>query len=96
MSVRRLLRSKRSQILKIAARHGARTVRVCGSVVRGTARRNRDIDFLVDMEEGRSPLDHAALDLDLERLPNRPVNVASERGLRRVLRKHVLKDAVVL
>lgn len=96
MSIRQLLQSKRSQILQIAARHGARKVRVFGSVARGTARRGSDIDFLVDMEEGRSLLDHAALIIDLERLLKRSVDVASERGLRRLVRKDVLKDAVAL
>ena len=96
MSIRQLLQFKRTQILQIAARHGARNVRVFGSVARGTARRNSDIDFLVDMEEGRSLLDHAALILYLERLLKRPVDVASERGLRRLVRKNVLKDAVTL
>ncbi|MGB4069021.1 MAG: nucleotidyltransferase domain-containing protein [Nitrospira sp.] len=71
-------------------------MRVFGSVARGTARRNIDIDFLVDMEEGRSLLDHAALVLDLERLLKRRVDVASERGLRRLARKDVLKIAVAL
>ena len=96
MSIRQLLQSKRSQILQIAARHGARKVRVFGSVARGTARRGSDIDFLVDMAEGRSLLDHAALIIDLERLLKRSVDVASERGLRRLVRKGVLKDAVAL
>lgn len=95
MTIRELLRSKRAEILDIAARHGARKVRVFGSVARGTARRNSDVDFLVEMEEGRSLLDHAALVLDLERLLKRPVD-ASERGLRRVVRKEVLKDAIAL
>lgn len=96
MSIRQLLQSKRAQILQIAARHGARRVRVFGSVARGTAHRNSDIDFLVEMEEGRSLLDHAALILDLERLLKRSVDVASERGLRRPVRKEVLKDAIAL
>ena len=96
MSIRELLRSKREKILQIAARHGARKVRVFGSVARGTARRGSDVDFLVEMEEGRSLLDHAALILDLERLLKRPVDVTSEGGLRRPLRKEVLKDAIVL
>jgi predicted nucleotidyltransferase len=96
MSISQLLQSKRTQILQIAARHGARKVRVFGSVARGTARRDSDIDFLVDMEEGRSLLDHAALVLDLERLLKRSVDVASERGLRRLVRKAVLKDAIAL
>ena len=56
MSIRQLLQSKRAQILTIAARHGARKVRVFGSVARGTARPSSDIDFLVEMEEGRSLL----------------------------------------
>lgn len=96
MSIRQLLRSKRTKILQIAARHGARKVRVFGSVARGEARRGSDIDFLVEMEEGRSLLDHAALILYLERLLKRSVNVASERGLRQPIRKEVLRDAIAL
>jgi hypothetical protein len=96
MSIRELLQSKREKILQIAARHGARKVRVFGSVARGEARRGSDIDFLVEMDEGRSLLDHAALILDLERLLKRPVDVASERGLRPPVRKEILKDAIAL
>ena len=96
MNIRELLQSKRKKILQIAARHGAHKVRVFGSVARGTARRGSDVDFLVEMEEGRSLLDHAALVLDLERLLKRPVDVASERGLRQSLRKEVLRDAIAL
>ena len=96
MSIRELLQSKREKILQIAARHGAHKVRVFGSVARGTARRGSDVDFLIEMEEGRSLLDHAALVLDLERLLKRPVDVVSERGLRRPLRKEVLRDAIAL
>jgi len=96
MSIRQLLRSKRTKILQIAARHGARKVRVFGSVARGSARRGSDVDFLVEMEEGCCLLDHAALILDLERLLKRPVDVASERGLRQPLRKEVLRDAIAL
>lgn len=96
MSIRQLLQSKRSQILQIAARHGARKVWVFGSVTRGTARRGSDIDFLVEMEEERSLLGHAAVVLDLERLLKRSVDVASERGLRRLVQKGVLKDAVAV
>ena len=96
MSIRQLLQTKRKKILQIAARHGARKVRIFGSVSRGEARRGSDIDFLVEMDEGRSLLDHAALILDLERLLKRPVDVASERGLRPPVRKEVLKDAIAL
>jgi predicted nucleotidyltransferase len=96
VSIRQLLQTKRKKILQIAARHGARKVRVFGSVARGEACRGSDIDFLVEMEEGRSLLDHAALILDLERLLKHQVDVASERGLRQPLRKEVLRDAIAL
>jgi predicted nucleotidyltransferase len=96
VSIRQLLQTKRKKILQIAARHGARRVRVFGSVARGEARRGSDVDFLVEMEEGRSLLDHAALILDLERLLKHQVDVASERGLRQPLRKEVLRDAIAL
>lgn len=74
----------------------ARKVRVFGSAARGTARRGSDVDFLVEMEQGRSLLDHAALVLDLERLLKRPVHVASERRLRRPLRKEILRGVIAL
>ena len=96
MSIHELLQSKREKTLQIAARHGARKVRVFGSVARGEARRGSDIDFLVEMDEGRSLLDHAALILDLERLLKHPVDVASERGLRLPVWKEVLKDVIAL
>jgi predicted nucleotidyltransferase len=96
MSIRQLLRSKRNKILQIAARHGARKVRVFGSVAQGKARRGSDIDFLVEMDEGRSLLDHAALILELEHLLKRPVDVASERGLRPPVRNEILKDAIAI
>ena len=75
MSISQLLQSKRSQIIKIAARHGAQKVRVFGSVVRGDARPDSDIDFLVDMEGGRSLLDLVKLCQDLEELLHRKVDV---------------------
>jgi predicted nucleotidyltransferase len=71
------------------------TARVFESVARGTARRGSDVDFLIEMEEGRSLLDHAALILDLERLLKAPVAVASERGLRQPLRKEVLLARII-
>jgi len=96
MGVKELLQSKREEILRIAARHGAHNVRVFGSVARGEADDKSDVDFLVNMEPGRSLLDHAGLILDLEALLERPVDVASERGLRTRVRKRVMKEVVPL
>lgn len=96
MDVNKLLQEKREAILHIAAKHGARNVRVFGSVARGEADEQSDIDFLVDMEPGRSLLDHAALWLDLKELMGREVDVVTERGIKERLRNRILKEAVPL
>ena len=90
------LKDKREDILRIAARHGARNVRIFGSVARGEADEKSDIDILVELESGRSLLDHAALQIELEALLGCKVDVATERGLRARIRDRVLQEAVPL
>ncbi len=96
MGIDELLKAYRHDILRLAERHGARNVRVFGSVARGDARPESDVDLLIDLEEGRSLLDHAQLQVDLEQLLNRKVDVVSARGLRPRIRDRVLRDAVPL
>lgn len=96
MSLAGLLREKREEILQIAARHGAFNVRVFGSVARGEANAESDVDFLIELEQGRSLLDRAALVLDLENLLGRRVDVANERGLKPRVREEILREAVRL
>ena len=96
MDINALLQNKREEILCIAAQHGARNVRVFGSVARGEAGPESDVDFLVELEPGRSLLDHAALLLDLEQLLGRKVDVATERSLKERIRVRVLREAVPL
>ncbi len=91
-----LLKTYREEILAIAERHGASNVRVFGSVARGEARPDSDVDILVDLELGRSLLDHAQLQIDLEALLSRKVDVVTERGLRSHLRDRVLQEAIPL
>jgi uncharacterized protein len=96
MGIEELLYEKKEEILRIAARHGASNVRVFGSVARGEASAQSDVDFLVELERGRSLLDHAALMIDLESLLGRRVDVATERGLKPRFREHILQEAVRL
>ncbi len=88
--------SRREDILRIAARHGARGVRVFGSVVRGQAGEDSDVDFLVRLDRDRSLLDHVALMQDLEDLFGCRVDVVTERALHRLIRDRVLAEAVPL
>lgn len=96
MSFDELQRTRRGDILSLAARHGAYNVRVFGSVARAEADEKSDIDFLVNMEKGRSLLDLAGLALDLEKLLGCNVDVVTEKGLCERIRERVLRDAVSL
>ena len=77
MRIADTIREMREVIVRIAAKHGATQVRLIGSVARGDARCDSDVDLLVTWSEGTSLLDHAALMLDLEGLLGRKVDIAS-------------------
>ncbi|SUS05213.1 conserved hypothetical protein [Candidatus Defluviicoccus seviourii] len=96
MTPEQRLKEKRDELLRIAAKYGATDVRVFGSVARGEADEQSDIDLLVCFEPGRSLLDHAGLWLDLEALLDCRVDVVSEGGLKPRLRDRVLGEAVPL
>lgn len=93
MDISEIVGSKRDQILAIAAKHGASNVRVFGSVARGTADADSDIDFLVQLESGRSLFDLGGLLMDLQKLLSRKVDVVTEKGLHWYIRDRVLKEA---
>lgn len=93
MDIDDLLRKRREEILRIAARRGAYNVRIFGSVVRGETRLDSDVDFLVDMEPDRSLFDLGGLLMDLQGLLGRKVDVVTEKGLHWYIRDQVLAEA---
>lgn len=96
MTLETLVKTKREEILRIAAAHGARHVRLFGSTARRQATEASDIDLLVNLEPERSLLDHAAMIVELERLLGCRVDVVTERGLRPRVRGAILRQAVPL
>jgi len=90
------IRSRRGDILRISARHGGHDVRVFGSVVRGQAAEDSDIDFLIRLDKGRSLLDHIAIMQDLEDLLGHKVDIVTEGALHWAIREEVLAEAVEL
>ena len=96
MGIDDLLGARREEVLRLAAKHGARNVRIFGSAARGEADTTSDLDFLIELEPGHNLLDMGGLLMDLQALLGRPVDVVSEKGLRPSIRARVLREAVPL
>jgi predicted nucleotidyltransferase len=96
MEINELLKTRRKDILRLASKHGARNVRLFGSAARGEADDRSDIDFLVDMQPGRSLLDMGGLLMDLRELLGRDVDIVTERALKKRIRERVLKEVIPL
>ena len=91
-----LLEEKRTQILEIAAQHGAYNVRVFGSVARGEATINSDVDFLVDFKAECTLLDQISLIQSLTKLLNCKIDLTEPSSLHDCIRDKVLEEAVFL
>jgi uncharacterized protein len=96
MSGKELLKKRRNDILKVAKEHGASNVRVFGSVVRGEDVEGSDIDFLVEMEKGRSYFDLVGFWQVLEDMLGRKIDVLTDGGLSPYIRDRILGEAVPL
>jgi predicted nucleotidyltransferase len=96
MNALEALRTRESEILSIAAKHGAGNVRIFGSVARGEAHAESDVDFLIDVVGPTTPWFPGGLAADLENLLHRRVDLVIARSLHPLIRESVLKDAVPL
>ena len=96
MGIPELLAGRREEILRTASRHGAYNVRVFGSVARGEAGPDSDVDLLVDAGPNRTPFFPGGLVADLEDLLRRRVQVVEPEGLHWFIRERVLAEAVPL
>lgn len=90
------LKIRREAIAMIARRYGARNLRVFGSVVRGEADAASDIDFLVELEPGRSLFDLGGLLMDLQEHLHCKVDVTTPAMLKPRIRERVLREAMPL
>ena len=93
MGILEIIQDRKEQILSLAAKYGASNVRIFGSVANGTADEKSDIDFLVDLEKGRSLFDLGGLLMDLQGLFNRKVDVVTENGLHWYIKEQIINEA---
>jgi predicted nucleotidyltransferase len=96
MVVDEQIRSRRDEILHIARANGATRVRVFGSIARGTARPDSDLDLLLELEPGRHLLDLVAIKQDLEDLLGREVHVVTEAAISPYMRDAIMREATPL
>ena len=96
MGIKETIEKNRKQVFKLAAKYGASNIRLFGSAASGTTNQNSDIDFLVDVEPGRSLFDLGGLLFELQQLLGRPVDIVTTAGLRPRIRERVLKEAIAL
>jgi uncharacterized protein len=94
--IEKVIEEKREEILRIATEHGACNVRIFGSVARGEADLDSDIDFLIDLGEKLSPWFPVRLIRDLENLLGYKVDVVTENGLKERIKERVLQEAIQL
>ena len=90
------LKQKRAEIISIAERNGGRKVRVFGSLARGDSGVASDVDFLIELEPGRSLLNILAIKQDLEDLLQRNVDVVTESAVSPYIKDDVIREAVSL
>lgn len=90
------LRNKREALIALADRHKAENVRVFGSVARGEANENSDVDLLVHFRQGASLFDLIHLIEDTSALIDTKVDIVSDGGLSPYLAKRILSEAVPL
>jgi predicted nucleotidyltransferase len=96
MDIKRQIQEKRDEICAIAAKHGAYNIRLFGSVVRGQAGPDSDIDFLIDAGPATSSWFPAGLILDLQEILGRRIEVVTEKALSPFIRDYVLREAIPL
>jgi predicted nucleotidyltransferase len=94
MVIEETLRAKRGDVLRLAASRGVRNLRIFGSVARGEAGPESDVDFLAEFGPGTTLLVHAAFERELAALLGCKVHVVSERGLRPRVRERVMREAI--
>lgn len=91
-----LIEKHRSEILALAEKNQLRDVRVFGSMARGDAQPDSDVDLLVTRIPGTSGLTIFGMQIDVQELLGRRVDIATEGGLHHTFRERVLREAIAL
>ncbi|NOS90211.1 MAG: nucleotidyltransferase family protein [Methylococcaceae bacterium] len=88
-----LITSNKATILNLAKLHGVKSISLFGSMVRDDISDNSDVDFLVELEQGRDLFDLGELLMDLQALLQRKVDLVTKNALHPRIYSEVIKEA---
>jgi hypothetical protein len=91
-----IIKQQGEEIIVLAARCGARNIRVLGSVVRGDSNELSAIKLVVTLNRGVTVMKMSALRRELEAIFGCKVDVVSHNGLRERIGDRDLAEAVPL
>ena len=86
----------KEKILPILKRYGVTRAGVFGSVVRGEAKEDSDVDILVEIESKISLLDFVGLQLELEEALGKRVDLGEYGTIKPIIKDRILKEQVVI
>ena len=86
----------KNTIIEVLKKHGVKRAALFGSVVRGKATEENDVDLLVEFEEGKSLLDLAGLKIEIEKLLKRKVDVLTYNSLHPLLKQRILSEQEII
>jgi predicted nucleotidyltransferase len=89
----KLITTNKSSILDLANQHGVNTICLFGSMARGDVGEGSDVDFLVELEQGRDLFDLGELLIDLQTLLRRKVDIVTRNSLHPRLASQILQEA---
>ena len=87
---------QKEEIERLARKYGIESVKIFGSVARGSADEDSDVDLLVEVKDGTSLLSLGGFQVEMEQLLARKVDVTTRGGLKERIRESVIKEAVAL
>jgi len=84
----------KQKILPILQRYNTKRVGLFGSYVRGEIKENSDMDILVEIEKDISLLDFVGLELEIEEVLGKKVDLVEYKTIKPLLKERILAEEV--
>ena len=86
----------KSKIIEVLKKYSVKKAALFGSIVRGEATEDSDIDLLIEFEGEKSLLDLVGLKLELQELLGREVDIITYKSIHPLLKERILNEQEVI